>query len=140
MSDNNDYFYDFYFLDNEVKKNIKKSLMEKDKESIVNDYMNSYEHQNKLYTKLIEFKDSIPRDYLNYLGIEHDWENQNQIQWIDMFIDVMREASYIANVDKYSLWDIKSEDPELYEKILIYRQKRNNKTTCFYYPPSPGTE
>ncbi|TMP85488.1 hypothetical protein CWC05_18275 [Pseudoalteromonas ruthenica] len=115
--------FDLELMDSMVRESIKSHIEASDKDVLTNYILDSYEQDSRLYAKLKEWVEKIPKEYVEYLGIGHNWESKNVIEWLDMFIKLAQRASELNDVDVCALADMETAQPDAYKHVLSYRKK-----------------
>jgi len=125
--------YDFDLMRSFVHENMKYYLQEQDKKELINSLLDFYDQNDLLYSKLREWKGQIPKDYVMGLGIEHDWESNDVVIWLNMFMLLIDKAADIAKVDRCAMRDLKDQFPDAHQKIVQSRKKWSSDLECKYY-------
>ncbi|MGA4604984.1 hypothetical protein [Pseudoalteromonas maricaloris] len=122
MSSSNEGF-DLDLMDRMVRESIK-SHIETSEKNVLEDYvLDTYDQNNRLYAKLREWKNKVPQDYIESLGIDHDWESSDIFEWLDMFIQFVQVTSDLNYIDMGALADMETAQPEAYKHVLSFRKK-----------------
>ena len=122
MSSSNEGF-DLDLMHRMVRESIKSHIETSEKNVLENYVLDTYDQDNRLYAKLNEWKEKMPKDYIEALGIDHNWESSDILEWLDMFIQFIQITSDLSYIDMGALADMETAQPEAYKHVLSYRKK-----------------
>lgn len=122
MSSSNEGF-DLDLMHRMVRESIKSHIETSEKNVLENYVLDTYDQDNRLYAKLNEWKEKMPKDYIESLGIDHNWESSDILEWLDMFIQFIQITSDLSYIDMGALADMETAQPEAYKHVLSYRKK-----------------
>jgi hypothetical protein len=93
--------FDLDLMHNMVRDSIKSHIASSGKDVLENYILSIYDQDSRLYAKVNEWMGKIPKDYVESLGIDHNWESNDIFEWFNMFIQLVETASelnYIVSV------------------------------------------
>lgn len=121
MNDNKTDF-DTGIMDEMVKKSMTSYLTSLDGAELIQLFLEQYEQDNRLYSKLYECQEKTPEDFVKNMGVPNK-KNKNFIEWLDMIITVLGRAATMNEIEMSALSDMETQEPEAYRKIIEYRKK-----------------
>lgn len=115
--------FDLDLMHNMVRASIKSHIASSDKDVLENYILSIYDQDSRLYAKVNEWMEKIPKDYVESLGIDHNWESNDIFEWFNMFIQLVETASELNYIDIGALADMETAQPDAYKHVLSFRKK-----------------